>query len=300
MATLSDDPELRSIILSNDEDSKKNGLVTLTQPIDEEPFDCGEELGFDTKQMNVLLFQRWRCISGSLRLGVLKVSNISWDISINDIIDLLSENGSAWGSLQIGHEHVHIPIDRTTGKTRADMYVELLTQIDVHRCISRHQGRVVRGRAIILSEANHLELHNAHFCSDGKEILGIDEVESILAICRNYKGHYSRKCAERPFEHVASLLRLAPWERLSQLECDRLYYLSCEAIEALLEHIRLGCGTPRLTAVYGASERGMQTGLIEGTPRPLDRLRNAINDFSPFTELKKKHVEQIICTFRKG
>lgn len=38
-----------------------------------------------------------------------------------------------------------------------------------------------------------------------------DEIQAILMVCRNYKMHFSRKCADRPFENVVSIVAKIPW-----------------------------------------------------------------------------------------
>lgn len=120
-----------------------------------------------------------------VRLAVIKIANISWDLSSADVIEFL-------GGVKIDKRHIHIPIDRGTGKTKADMFVEVSSLIDAIRCIAKYNKRVLKGRAITLSLSSHEELFDAHFPSlvidpwEGVP-LTIEEAQSIIAICRDYK-----------------------------------------------------------------------------------------------------------------
>jgi len=51
---------------------------------------------------------------------------------------------------------------------------------------------------------------NTTYAKDGC-FLTRDEVSAILLVCKNYKLHFSRKCAERPFENVISIISKIPW-----------------------------------------------------------------------------------------
>ncbi len=48
--------------------------------------------------------------------------------------------------------------------------------------------------------------------------------------------YFSRKCAERPFEHVLSLLRIIPWHEINLNTANLLFDLLKFSIEALVIH----------------------------------------------------------------
>jgi len=55
-----------------------------------------------------------------------------------------------------------------------------------------------------------------------------DEVNAILLVCKNYKLHFSRKCAERPFENVISIISKIPWhipKIINTLHRDHIFEL---------------------------------------------------------------------------
>ncbi|KAG9065138.1 hypothetical protein KI688_002460 [Linnemannia hyalina] len=67
-----------------------------------------------------------------------------------------------------------------------------------------------------------------------------DEINALLVICRNYKLHFSRKCAERPFENILSILAKYPWHqshRVLPLHRDHIFELLKLSIESLRMHL---------------------------------------------------------------
>ncbi|KAF9575048.1 hypothetical protein EC968_004545 [Mortierella alpina] len=67
-----------------------------------------------------------------------------------------------------------------------------------------------------------------------------DEINSLLLVCRNYKLHFSRKCAERPFENILSILAKYPWHqpyRVLPLHRDHIFELLKLSIESLRLHL---------------------------------------------------------------
>ncbi|ORY99493.1 hypothetical protein BCR41DRAFT_375462 [Lobosporangium transversale] len=67
-----------------------------------------------------------------------------------------------------------------------------------------------------------------------------EEISSLLTICRNYKIHFSRKCAERPFENIISILAKYPWHqahRVLPLQRDHIFELLKLSIESLRVHL---------------------------------------------------------------
>ncbi|KAG0337071.1 hypothetical protein BG004_007795 [Podila humilis] len=67
-----------------------------------------------------------------------------------------------------------------------------------------------------------------------------DEINALLVVCRNYKLHFSRKCAERPFENILSILAKYPWHqahRVLPLHRDHIFELLKLSIESLGMHL---------------------------------------------------------------
>jgi len=68
---------------------------------------------------------------------------------------------------------------------------------------------------------------NTDYAKDGC-FLTRDEVSAILLVCKNYKLHFSRKCAERPFENVISIVSKIPWhipKIINTLHRDHIFEL---------------------------------------------------------------------------
>ncbi|KAI9285956.1 hypothetical protein BC943DRAFT_322172 [Umbelopsis sp. AD052] len=60
----------------------------------------------------------------------------------------------------------------------------------------------------------------------GQTFITRQEINSLLTICRNYKIHFSRKCPERPFENIMSIVCKYPWyqpELVTALQRDHIY-----------------------------------------------------------------------------
>ncbi|KAI7832407.1 hypothetical protein BC939DRAFT_103074 [Gamsiella multidivaricata] len=67
-----------------------------------------------------------------------------------------------------------------------------------------------------------------------------EEINALLLVCRNYKLHFSRKCAERPFENILSIMAKYPWHkpyRVLPLHRDHIFELLKLSIESLRLHL---------------------------------------------------------------
>ncbi len=131
-------------------------------------------------------------ILATTSMAILKVSNISWDISTADMVHL-------FGSYHVDDsDHVHIPIDRGTGKTLNDLFVEMQSPAHVKSAIENLNKTIVKSRALLLSDSSFEELFDAHFPDaqqDQTRLLDPDMVDQIIIICQNYKvrgGQYTR------------------------------------------------------------------------------------------------------------
>lgn len=124
----------------------------------------------------------------NVRFTAVKISNIAWEVTSGEIVEKLT-------LLPLKKIHVHIPIDRTTGKTKAEMYIELPSIMEGLRFAAKYNRSVLKGRAISVAVSSLEELIKAHFPSlfddhDGSgesEIISHEEVHSLVNICRNYK-----------------------------------------------------------------------------------------------------------------
>lgn len=244
-----------------------------------------------------------------LRLSVLKITNIPWDLTSEEVIGFLecddddghSDNMNAsiksiksannhssttdikgiwkgkkkehWSFSKVKHDHIHIPIDRLSGKTRGELFVECGSPLQIKYWISKLDGKWMGKRMVKLSVGDWDELIRVHFATynsfpsplaatgiekpipkstlvplEGAEtwpesntkkvgVLQRSEMRSLLEICKNYKGHFSRKCASRPFEHVISLFRLSYWWALGEGDKKVMFTLGQESLTALMEHL---------------------------------------------------------------
>lgn len=109
-----------------------------------------------------------------LNHAVLRITNISWDTTSQDILDIF----------QVSLDQVHIPIDRTTGKTCGDLFIELPDVFTLLGTIDGHDRGILRGRSLCMSHSAHEELFAAHFPND---ILSDEEACSLINICKHYK-----------------------------------------------------------------------------------------------------------------
>jgi galactokinase/mevalonate kinase-like predicted kinase len=117
--------------------------------------------------------------------AILKISNISWDTSTADIAEFLTG-----ASVTIRPHQIHIPIDRVTGKTRSDMYIEMSSVEDILRIMHQMNRRILKGRSLCMTMASFDGLYKVHF-SDPEDGSGLgvskSEATSLINICRNYK-----------------------------------------------------------------------------------------------------------------
>ena len=86
------------------------------------------------------------------------------------------------------------------------------------------------------------------------------------------KVHFSRKCGERPFEHIASLLSLMPSHRLSIVARDHVFEMVKISVETLALHL----AKPTCNI----------------SPVAMERLMNAAMQFPVFTEKQKQVLTQ--------
>lgn len=125
----------------------------------------------------------WKEIA-DIRFAAVKVGNIPWEISSSEIVETFSR------LIPLKKLHIHIPIDRATGKTKPEMFIEMPTIRDALHFASYYNRSILRGRAISVTSVSLDEVVLAHFpvLADGsRDFLSQDEVASLVNICRNYK-----------------------------------------------------------------------------------------------------------------
>ncbi|KAL7746286.1 hypothetical protein RI367_008357 [Sorochytrium milnesiophthora] len=230
---------------------------------------------------------------------VLKVCNIAWDLTQDDLIRfLLPVRLPTQSTLPL----VHILMNRETGKTLPEAFVEFGSASDVTVALSMRNKKVLKGRIVTLMPSSQEELMRAIFpsfrgifhgvdaipeaspsqsyfgggfhdrllASSEEETffatqlgaLGIDindnaqlgrakqqrdctflkrdEINHLLAVCRNFKLFFSRKCAQRPFENVVTILLKFPWHQkhlVAVLQRDHIFEMCKLCVEALHGHL---------------------------------------------------------------
>ncbi|KAI9476191.1 MAG: hypothetical protein EXX96DRAFT_291119 [Benjaminiella poitrasii] len=198
----------------------------------------------------------------------IKLSNIPWDISQNDVRYFFGNCRSPSPSTCI--QSIHIMMNRTTGKTLSDAYVEFASISDVRRAIDTRNQKPLKGRIVSVTECTQEELLTIVFPKWRGQFQGIcaippttevvrsmstaagggnsgcppfvtrEEINSLLVVCKNYKLHFSRKCAERPFENIISIIAKYPWHQsylISIIQRDHIYEMLKLSIEALKTHL---------------------------------------------------------------
>ncbi|PJF19776.1 hypothetical protein PSACC_00413 [Paramicrosporidium saccamoebae] len=216
-----------------------------------------------------------------VRLAVIKISNISWDLTSGDVMDFLE-------SVPVQKHYIHIPIDRSTGKTKADMFVELSSMVEAIKCMAKYNKRILKGRAVTVSLSSLEELNSVHFppVAVGGDFLSQAEAVSL--------AHFSRKCAERPFEHVISILRLAPWYQMEHFMTDRLFAVVSSTVDALSEHLaRPSASTGKMTPNGSPATPNSLLPSTQLSTDLLDRLLTATDRFPAFTPHQKMAVQRV-------
>ncbi|KAF8937435.1 hypothetical protein BGZ47_009057 [Haplosporangium gracile] len=155
--------------------------------------------------------------------------------------------------------------------------VELSSQDELLRSVfPKWTGDFVNGEPLIPGERASIKSADGEGDKDGQNVapwhldsakqaqstppfVTRDEINALLVICRNYKAcittscltisysyvhlaqlHFSRKCAERPFENILSILAKYPWHqahRVLPLHRDHIFELLKLSIESLRMHL---------------------------------------------------------------
>ncbi|KAI9270785.1 hypothetical protein BDA99DRAFT_557582 [Phascolomyces articulosus] len=195
------------------------------------------------------------------KYAVAKISNIPWNASIHDIETLFkdTELDVKLPSKQDTAQCIHIIIDKSSGKTLSEAYVEFESEQDITRVLQKLKSPQVKTRRVYITKSSPEKLFRdifpqwrgvfidglpsiadeqqqitAHLLLDSScpspspppPLVEGHEYESLLGICRNFKLHFSRKCAERPFENFISMIVKFPWDKpviITTMQRDHLY-----------------------------------------------------------------------------
>ncbi|CAO3642827.1 unnamed protein product [Mucor hiemalis] len=200
---------------------------------------------------------------------VLRITNIPWSISSEDILRLIRDTrgiaSPSWTDLP---QSIHIFMDAKSGKTTGEAFVEviIMNKNNLSGLLNRLSVYPVQGRHLRFANSNYDELRN-HLFKNWKGVfehglaipLKVDEEESglgplnnestlfigqkdlqgLLGVCRNYKIFYNRKCPERSFEYLMTVILNIPWLQkrcVSTIQRDLLYECYKLVIESLRIH----------------------------------------------------------------
>lgn len=126
---------------------------------------------------------------------IVKMTNISWEITKSDVQQFVK-------GIDVGN--IHIPIDRHTGKTKNQIFIEIysghlelvlepkdLETKPIPASLELRNGDLVKGRSIMIVRSSWSEMMTSHFPNASPisgSYLTREEINSILNICRNYKA----------------------------------------------------------------------------------------------------------------
>ena len=118
---------------------------------------------------------------GAVERPLLKMTNIPWEVSSSDVRAFFHE-------YDVEIAGIHIPIDRASGKTRNEIYVEFAEFRELVDALARAHRQLLKSREVFLARTSWMELLKAHFPRACKEtLLTAEEETSLATICRYYK-----------------------------------------------------------------------------------------------------------------
>ncbi|KAG0636334.1 hypothetical protein HOY80DRAFT_891538 [Tuber brumale] len=204
--------------------------------------------------------QNWACV---------RVGNIPYNVTTSELTEFLGKNSNIIpdSTENVG---VHVIMDRSTGKTM-DAFVEFMTAKDAWKCVARRKSRVLGNRHLTLDVVDPSELmkeifprakgvnwdgvvplvsHDPEYSGRSPEILGREELVLIVNHARTpHRSPFSRKCLQRPFQSLLSIVSKFPWFAVSFYtieQRDYIYQALLSAVEILKRHIKRGKAMPNL------------------------------------------------------
>ncbi|KAK6348750.1 hypothetical protein TWF730_009523 [Orbilia blumenaviensis] len=203
--------------------------------------------------------------------NLVKIENIPYNLDDDMLFEFL---GKTPGLVPEEHGGIHIIMDRTTGKTM-DCFLEFPTVGAAERFIQRRCNNnrrcILGGRHISLELVRQGELmrwlfpkvRGAAWGDDGElavgewtvlsppvEIVSREELVMILGHARTpHRSPFSRKCLQRPYESLMSVVTKFPWKETNVYtlkQRDLIFQAAFEAGELLKRQILRGKAGPNI------------------------------------------------------
>ncbi|KAI8925878.1 hypothetical protein BC831DRAFT_550298 [Entophlyctis helioformis] len=115
--------------------------------------------------LEVLLRSR-PCVPSNNHFAVLKICNISWDLTASDVVSFFAGSEIPTRHLPPYYHHsVHIIMDRATGKTRSECFVEFPSATQAQAAHKSHKRGILKGRLVSVEFSSQEELCAALFPS---------------------------------------------------------------------------------------------------------------------------------------
>ncbi|KAK4222354.1 hypothetical protein QBC38DRAFT_427468 [Podospora fimiseda] len=197
--------------------------------------------------------------------GVLKISNIPFDVNRAEVIALIGKNSRILNDV---HEPVHIIMERTSSKTE-DVFVEFMTSEDASKCIERliknsEKGRPPRlgNRVVTLKISDQTELMKALFPHakgvdwlgsvpqikevgpdgwDHERFRGFMTMDEMAMLVKHAevptRAPFSHNVPQRPFECLISTIKKLPWYRSENITVAQRYQIY-DATEKLVTMLK--------------------------------------------------------------
>ncbi|KAJ3014652.1 hypothetical protein HKX48_005026 [Thoreauomyces humboldtii] len=129
--------------------------------------ECDTDLLHDrTIQSNSLnaLYQLRPNVDLTTGFAVLKLSNIAWNLSIADVLSYFKPFQIPFGHVAPHFtQAVHIVMNRATGKTQSDCFIEFPTYTDAQRAFDMYNRGILKGRIVVTQWSTQTELMDALF-----------------------------------------------------------------------------------------------------------------------------------------
>ncbi|KAI8051093.1 uncharacterized protein B0P05DRAFT_600555 [Gilbertella persicaria] len=197
---------------------------------------------------------------------VVKVTNFPWDVNAATIRQAF-ERSVYFDIPSELPQCVHIMMDTKSGKTLGTAFVQIISKSkdnlrNVLKSLSLGHAQCPRRAQFSPSSQDELcrtlfqnwkgDFHHGvpvlpvsttvHEMMTQKPVFFINqkELQALLNVCRNFKVNYNRRCSERPFEYLISIIMHMPWNHpktVTTTQRDIIYECYKLATGALFEHM---------------------------------------------------------------
>ncbi|KAK6350362.1 hypothetical protein TWF696_006594 [Orbilia brochopaga] len=226
-----------------------------------------EELG---KQVMMIGVPSFAVLGNGPSWNIVKIENIPYNLDDDMLFEFLGKNPGLVPEEQGG---VHIIMDRTTGKTM-DCFLEFPTAATAERFVQKRYNNnrrcILGGRHISLELVKQGDLmrwlfpktKGALWDNNGNliveagtpqtsvEIISREELVMILGHARTpHRSPFSRKCLQRPYESLMSVITKFPWKETAAYtlrQRDLIFQAAFEAGELLKRQILRGKAGPNI------------------------------------------------------